>query len=122
MLDDIEKWEDVVKFPNLDEYDWEGSLAMQSAIMGADRDQRVVEYGMWNGQFLRLTHLMGFENALCAMLKNRKPATHCLLPLLIIKLSWLNGSPNISNRILLPAMMTLPQKEDCLCHREPIVP
>jgi len=69
VLDDIEKWEDVVKFPNLDEYDWEGSRAMQAAIMGADRDQRVVEYGIWNGQFLRLTHLMGFENALCAMLE-----------------------------------------------------
>lgn len=69
VLDDVTAWEDVVQFPNLDAYDWEGSAAMQFGIMGADRDQRVVEYGIWNGQFLRLTHLMGFENALCAMLE-----------------------------------------------------
>ncbi|MBC3887366.1 hypothetical protein GH810_03465 [Acetobacterium paludosum] len=69
VLDDVTRWEEVVKFPNLDEFDWEGSAAMQFGIMGADRDQRVVEYGIWNGQFLRLTHLMGFENALCAMLE-----------------------------------------------------
>lgn len=69
VLDDIEMWEDVVKFPNLDDFDWEGSAAMQAGMMGNDRDQRAVEYGMWNGQFLRLTHLMGFENALCALLE-----------------------------------------------------
>jgi len=69
VLDDVTRWEEVVKFPNLNEFDWEGSAAMQFGIMGADRDQRVVEYGIWNGQFLRLTHLMGFENALCAMLE-----------------------------------------------------
>jgi hypothetical protein len=69
ILEDITSWEDIVKFPDLDAYDWEGSAAMQFGIMGSDRDQRVVEYGIWNGQFLRLTHLMGFENALCAMLE-----------------------------------------------------
>lgn len=69
VLEDIEIWEDVLKFPDLDAFDWEASAAMQFGIMGSDRDQRVVEYGLWNGQFLRLTHLMGFENALCAMLE-----------------------------------------------------
>ncbi|WKY48178.1 uroporphyrinogen decarboxylase family protein [Eubacteriaceae bacterium ES3] len=69
VLEDVTAWEDLVTFPELDAVDWEGSAAMQFGIMGADRDQRVVEYGIWNGQFLRLTHLMGFENALCAMVE-----------------------------------------------------
>lgn len=65
VLDDITKWEDIVKFPNLDEYDWEGQAAFQ--LSRGDRTQKAVEYGCWNAQFLRLTHLMGFENALCAL-------------------------------------------------------
>ncbi|MDK2935000.1 MAG: hypothetical protein PWP62_8 [Eubacteriaceae bacterium] len=69
ILEDVTAWEDLVTFPDLDAFDWEGSAAMQFGMMGADRDQRVVEYSIWNGQFLRLTHLMGFENALCAMVE-----------------------------------------------------
>ncbi len=65
VLDDIAKWEDIVKFPDLDAYDWEGQAAFQ--LSGCDRTSKVVEYGCWNGQFLRMTHLMGFENALCAL-------------------------------------------------------
>lgn len=68
-LEDVTAWEDLVTFPDLDAFDWEGSAAMQFGMMGSDRDQRAVEYGIWNGQFLRLTHLMGFENALCAMIE-----------------------------------------------------
>lgn len=66
-LDDITAWEDVVTFPDLDAYDWEGQAAMQ--LVGQDRSQKVVEYGCWNAPFLRLTHLLGFENALCAMME-----------------------------------------------------
>ena len=69
LLEDVTAWEDLVTFPDLDAFDWEGSAAMQFGMMGSDRDQRAVEYGIWNGQFLRLTHLMGFENALCAMVE-----------------------------------------------------
>lgn len=69
VLDDITTWEDIVTFPDLDAFDWEGSAAMQFAMPGADRSQKLVEYGAWNAQFLRLTHLMGFENALCAMIE-----------------------------------------------------
>ncbi len=65
VLNDITKWEDIVKFPDLDAFDWEGQAAYQLSL--GDRSKQVVEYGCWNGQFLRLTHLMGFENALCAL-------------------------------------------------------
>lgn len=65
LLDDITKWREVVQFPDLEQIDW----AAQAAIyLGhVNREDTLVEYQSWNGQFLRLTHLMGFENALCAM-------------------------------------------------------
>ena len=64
VLDDITDWEDVVKFPDLDAYDWKGQAEIQ--LSGADRDRQLVEYGAWNAQFLRVTHLMGFMDGLCA--------------------------------------------------------
>ncbi|NLV51218.1 MAG: hypothetical protein GXY20_11070 [Clostridiales bacterium] len=65
VLEDVCDWEDIVKFPDLDQFDWEEQSKAQLA--GFDPDNQIIEYGMWNGPFLRLTHLMGFENALCAM-------------------------------------------------------
>jgi hypothetical protein len=65
VLEDITLWEDIVKFPNLDAFDWQGAADFQLA--NTNRELKAVEYGCWNAQFLRLTHLMGFENALCAM-------------------------------------------------------
>ncbi len=65
VLEDVTAWKDVVKFPDLDQFDWKGLAKQQLA--GVDRGERVVEYHSWNSQFLRLTHLMGFENGLCAL-------------------------------------------------------
>lgn len=65
VLTDITNWRDTVKFPNLEEFDWEAAAARQ--LHGIDRSETIIEYQSWNSQFLRLTHLMGFENALCAM-------------------------------------------------------
>lgn len=65
VLEDIARWREVVKFPDLEDFDWQGLADRQ--LGGVDRTQRAIEYQSWNAQFLRLTHLMGFENALCAM-------------------------------------------------------
>lgn len=65
VLTDITKWREVVTFPNVEEFDW-GDLAARQ-LSGVDRNKIAVEYQSWNSQFLRLTHLMGFENALCAL-------------------------------------------------------
>jgi len=64
ILDDICDWEDKVTFPDVDSVDWK---TMAERFKNVNRDEKVIEYGCWNGHFLRLTHLMGFENALCAM-------------------------------------------------------
>lgn len=65
ILEDICAWEDIVKFPDLDAFDWEEQARIQLAAYKPE--EQIVEYGMWNGPFLRLSHLMGFENCLCAM-------------------------------------------------------
>ena len=65
VLDDICDWEDKVVFPDLDKFDWKELAERQTSCV--NRDEKIIEYSSWNGQFLRLTHLMGFENALCAM-------------------------------------------------------
>lgn len=65
VLENICDWEDVVHFPDLDAYDWAGQAAQQLARFNPK--QQVQEYCMWNAQFLCLTHLMGFENGLCAL-------------------------------------------------------
>lgn len=64
VLKDITAWEDVVRFPDLDAFDWQG---LADAQLAGYTGGKVVEYHAWNSQFLRLTHLMGFENALCAL-------------------------------------------------------
>ncbi len=72
IVDDICNWEDKVVFPDLDSFDWQGLADLQLA--GADRSAKVVEYHSWNSIFLRFTHLLGFEDALCAMFEEPEAA------------------------------------------------
>lgn len=62
---DVTEWKTYLKLPDLDQYDWEGMAAAQ--LKGVDRSQKAVIYGTWNSVFLRFSHLLGFEDALCAM-------------------------------------------------------
>ena len=64
VLENIEDWEDVVHFPDLDAYDWKGEAEKQLA--NVNRDTQLLDYSTWNAQFLRVTHLMGFMDGLCA--------------------------------------------------------
>ena len=64
LLDDITKWRDVIKNPDLSDRDWEGYYKKLSE--GYDRKNKIV---MCHGgdYFLTLVSFMGFENALLAM-------------------------------------------------------
>ena len=64
VLEDVTAWEDFVVFPDLDAVNWEEYA--RTELAGIEKRDRVLEYHSWNSQFLRVTHLMGFENALCA--------------------------------------------------------
>lgn len=65
VLKDVREWKKVVRFPKFEEYDWEGAAKAQLARYNPDA--QLLEYGLWNGPFLRLMHLMGFEEGLIAM-------------------------------------------------------
>lgn len=65
VLEDVTAWKDIVKFPDLDQFDWQELAGRQTANF--DPVNQVLEYHSWNSQFLRLTHLLGFENGLCAL-------------------------------------------------------
>ncbi len=66
-LEDPCDWQEVVKFPDLDAIDWKKYAEEQLAPY--NRDEMVIEYHTWNSVFLRATHLLGFENALCSFLE-----------------------------------------------------
>jgi uroporphyrinogen decarboxylase len=62
IISDITKWKDVVKFPDLDQYDWETYGAEETA--GWDRENKISMVMIINGTFERSHHLMGFTEAL----------------------------------------------------------
>ena len=64
LLEDLEDWQDTVKLPDLDSYDWEAIAA--EATKNWDRENRVSLCMLLEGPFERMTSLMGFENAACA--------------------------------------------------------
>ena len=67
ILEDICDWREVVKFPDLDAWDW-SRVEEIDHISEIDRENKVFEMMFVNGPFERLHMLMGFENALCALL------------------------------------------------------
>ena len=58
---------ELVKFPDLDAWDW-SKVEEIDHISEIDRENKVFEIMFVNGPFERLHMLMGFENALCALL------------------------------------------------------
>ena len=66
VLSDVTEWRDYVKFPNVAEFDWEGLAKQQLAQFNPEA--QVINYGCWNGQFLRFTHLLGFEEGLISLM------------------------------------------------------
>lgn len=65
ILDDITKWREVVKFPDLDAMDWEA--AAKKDLENFDRNKRFFAANCGEGCFNRLEALMGIENAIYAM-------------------------------------------------------
>lgn len=67
IMEEICDWRELVKFPDLDAWDW-SKVEEIDHISEIDRENKVFEIMFVNGPFERLHMLMGFENALCALL------------------------------------------------------
>ena len=66
LLDDILRWRDVIKNPDLSGRDWEGYYKKQ--LEKIDREKKVVRI-TGGDYFLTLVSFMGFENALISMMQ-----------------------------------------------------
>ena len=65
ILDDIFDWREVIKFPNVDEWDWEGSAAANNDTYLTENTYNRV--WIMTGWFERLISFMGFEEAAVCM-------------------------------------------------------
>jgi hypothetical protein len=71
IMEDICDWREAVKFPDLDNWDWEKAKELDN-VYKIDRTNNLVYCSVLNGLFERLHTLMGFENALCALLSDEE--------------------------------------------------
>ncbi len=67
VLEDIEDWEEVIEWPDLDAIDWE---ACAKRDVPEKDPSKILCAMMVSGPFERLHDLMGFEEALCALVTN----------------------------------------------------
>jgi uroporphyrinogen decarboxylase len=67
LMSDICDWKEIVKFPDLDTWDWEKAVKIDKIEM-INREEKAVNVLVLTGLFERLHVLMGFEDALCALL------------------------------------------------------
>lgn len=65
LFEDIEEWEDKLIFPDLNLIDWKTSAEDIKKELNPEKPN---EFVLFNGGFERMHSLMGFENALCALL------------------------------------------------------
>jgi len=78
LLEDVNDWKEVIKFPNIDEWDWEGSAAMNKEFLNNGKATSLMLLnGCW---FERLISFMDFEGAAMALLdEDQEDALHELL-------------------------------------------
>ncbi|NLT40838.1 MAG: veratrol--corrinoid protein metyltransferase [Clostridiales bacterium] len=67
ILDDITRWRDVIKAPDISHIDWEA--AARKSLANIDREQSAVVVRIHLGYFQTLMAFMGFTEGLCAMLE-----------------------------------------------------
>ena len=65
MLDDISNWEEVIRFPDLDSWDWEGAALRNKEYLNTDK---LIDSTIYTGFFERLISFLGFEEAAIAMI------------------------------------------------------
>lgn len=70
VIQDMEDWEDQLKFPDLDKVDWAAAAEKDTATW--DREGRLSSCTLINGMLESLECFAGFENALCYLITNEE--------------------------------------------------
>ncbi len=78
MFDDIADWEDYVHVPDLDSIDVKALAKADLERRPPDRENKLVQIMRPTGLFQRLVALMGFENALIALVSDPDSCIDCL--------------------------------------------
>lgn len=74
VLNDANEWKTVIKFPDIETWDWEGSKASNAAYVDTDK---FVSITIMTGFFERLISLMDFDKAAMAMIdEDQTDAVH----------------------------------------------
>ena len=89
MMDDICDWREKIHFPDLDNWDWEHAVAVDKPDQ-CDRENKLVTLTVFAGPFERMHMLMGFENALCALLTEPEEVSAFLDALMEYKLKLID--------------------------------
>lgn len=70
LLEDINDWREVIKFPDPKTYDWEGGAAKDTANW--DRENKIQSVIIVDGLFEQLHAMTGIEDALCYLLTDEE--------------------------------------------------
>jgi uroporphyrinogen decarboxylase len=65
LLEDINKWREVMRFPDLDSLDWKS--AAETDLAEFDRSEKLLRIILESGPFERTHQILGFESAFIAM-------------------------------------------------------
>lgn len=69
VMEDVTEWKKYVHFPDLDQFDWENTSRAQLEAHDPDKALMVMPNMGGGTIFMPLLNMMGFENALCALLE-----------------------------------------------------
>ena len=78
ILDDITKWRDVIKAPDLSGFDWERIAKKNIEDSGIDRNQTLLSFDLHFGYFQHLMSFMGFTEGLCAIYEEPEEVSELL--------------------------------------------
>ena len=67
LLPDVTEWKKYVHFPDVSKYDWAAQAAAQ--LPKVNRETQLIDYGCWNGPFLRLVDMMTMVEGLMALVE-----------------------------------------------------
>ena len=74
ILEDANDWKAIIKFPDIETWDWEGSKASNADYVNTDK---LISFTILSGFFERLISFMDFENAVVALIDDdQKAAVH----------------------------------------------